>query len=64
MNKKIDKGWIVAIVFLVAFVASFFVGSANPDLAEPIMKLWCVFGVIAFVIMFIVRMLRIRNIFK
>lgn len=64
MNKKLDKGWIVAIIFLIAFVGSFFVGTANPSWAEPIMKLWGIFGVIAAVIVVIARILRIRRFFK
>ena len=63
-KKQLDKGWIVAIIFLALFVISFFMGMSNPNLAEPIMKAWVILGAIAFVIVFIVRIIRIRRIFK
>lgn len=59
MKKSIDKGWVIAIIVIIGFIASFFAAMANPALAEPVINVWIVMLGIGMVAMVIGRIIRI-----
>lgn len=64
MKKSMDKGWIIAIIVIIGFIASFYVAMANPALAEVVINVWIVMLGIGMVAIIIGRIWRIIQRFR